>query len=75
MGCIEQGLLLFQVRNELRLTVDYYRRAYESAVGYGLRKALDARLALEASRDKVSRLEGFKITIACSARGMMQVLD
>lgn len=40
MGCVEQGLLLFQVRNELRSTINCYRRGYESAVLFGVRKSL-----------------------------------
>lgn len=57
VGCIEQGLLLFQVRNELRMTIGLYRRAYESAIGYGLSKALEAGLELEESLFKISQLE------------------
>lgn len=44
VGCIEQGLLLFRIRNEVRSTLSAYRRLYESAIAYGLNKALDARL-------------------------------
>jgi hypothetical protein len=46
VGCIEQGLLLFRIRNELRMTMGCYRGLYESAVGYGLNKALEAKLQL-----------------------------
>lgn len=54
VGCIEQGLLLFRVRNELRMTINYYRRAYESGVKFGINKAIQAELELERQRSKVS---------------------
>lgn len=54
VGCIEQGLLLFEARNEILMTIDYYRKAYESGVEFGLRKAIKAELELNQSRAQVS---------------------
>lgn len=53
IGCIEQGLLLFRIRNELRMTIKYYRKAYESGVIFGLNKAIDAEVKLEKSTNQV----------------------
>ena len=50
MACVEQGLLLYRVRCELGLTMEYYRRAYESAVAYEASKRLELELSLEESR-------------------------
>lgn len=47
MSCIEQGLLLCRVRNELWHTIQCYEKAYESGVTFGLNKALRAELKLE----------------------------
>lgn len=54
VGCIEQGLLLFRIRNELRMTINYYRRAYESGVKFGLNKAIEAELTLIENDGKVN---------------------
>lgn len=51
VGCIEQGSLLFRIRNELRMTIGCYRRLYESAIGYGLSKSFDARLQTFSNED------------------------
>uniref|UniRef100_A0A914VYW9 Uncharacterized protein n=1 Tax=Plectus sambesii TaxID=2011161 RepID=A0A914VYW9_9BILA len=40
VNCAERGLLLMRVRDELRLTIATYQSLLESAVAYGLRKAL-----------------------------------
>lgn len=42
VGCIEQGLMLFRIKNELMMTLDCYKRVYESGVTYGLNKAIRA---------------------------------
>lgn len=57
VGCVEQGLLLFRIRNELRATLDSYRRAYGSGVEFGLRKAIKAELELERIVSQVSILD------------------
>lgn len=54
VSCIEQGLLLFRIRNELRMTINAYQRAYESGVKFGLNKAIWAELKLEQKRSEVS---------------------
>lgn len=36
------------------MTIDCYRRAYESGVSFGLKKAVESRLELEESRSRVS---------------------
>ncbi|XP_068605780.1 axonemal dynein light intermediate polypeptide 1-like [Brachionichthys hirsutus] len=41
-NCAERGLLLMQVRNELKMTLDAYRTLYECSIEYGIRKAFQA---------------------------------
>lgn len=57
VNCVEQGLLLFRVRNELRMTMNCFRRAYESGVEFGLAKAVEAERELEHSRKQMSALQ------------------
>lgn len=40
VNCMDQGLLLYRVRNEFQLTLRAYASIYESSVGFGLRQAL-----------------------------------
>lgn len=54
VSCIEQGLLLFRVRDELRMTISYYRRICESGVKFGLSKAIKAETEVRQVRSQVS---------------------
>lgn len=38
--CAERGLLLLRIRDELHLTILAYQTLLESAIAYGLRKAI-----------------------------------
>lgn len=40
VSCAERGLLLLRVRDEIRMSILAYQSLLESAIGYGLRKAL-----------------------------------
>lgn len=40
VNCLDQGLLLFRVRNEFRMTLHSYTSMYESCLRFGLRFAL-----------------------------------
>jgi len=40
INCSHRGLLLVRVRDEMRMTVQAYQTLYESALAYGMRKAL-----------------------------------
>ena len=40
--CIERGFLLVRVKDEIKMTTDSYQSLYESAIAYGMRKALQA---------------------------------
>mmetsp|Transcript_23609 Transcript_23609/g.70137 ORF Transcript_23609/g.70137 Transcript_23609/m.70137 type:complete len:251 (-) Transcript_23609:497-1249(-) len=40
INCAERGLLLLRVRDEMRMTTNAYQTLYESAVAFGMRKAL-----------------------------------
>ena len=40
VNCIDQGLLLYRMRNEFRMTLHAYGIIYDSSVHFGLRQAL-----------------------------------
>lgn len=40
--CAERGMLLLQVRDEIRMTISAYQSLYESSIAFGMRKALQA---------------------------------
>ena len=42
MNCAERGLLLLRVRDEIRMTMNAYQTLYESAIAWGMRKALES---------------------------------
>lgn len=42
INCAERGLLLLRVRDQIRMTLAAYRTLYESAVAFGMRKALQS---------------------------------
>ncbi|KAL0237541.1 hypothetical protein PCE1_000935 [Barthelona sp. PCE] len=55
--CAERGLLLVRVRDELMQTLEAYQCLYESAVAFGIRKALQAeqgKAEMEANLEKLS---------------------
>jgi dynein light intermediate chain len=42
INCAERGLLLLRVRDEIKMTIDAYQTLYESAIAWGMRKALES---------------------------------
>lgn len=40
LNCMERGLLLVRVRDELRMSLAAYENLYDSGVAFGIRKAL-----------------------------------
>uniref|UniRef100_A0A8C4NI21 Axonemal dynein light intermediate polypeptide 1 n=1 Tax=Eptatretus burgeri TaxID=7764 RepID=A0A8C4NI21_EPTBU len=42
INCVERGLILLHVRDELRMTIAAYETLYESSIAFGIRKALQA---------------------------------
>ena len=42
MNCAERGLLLLRVRDEIKMTINAYQTLYESAIAWGMRKALES---------------------------------
>jgi len=57
INCAERGLLLLRVRDELRMTIAAYQTLYESAVAFGMRKALmseQGKAQMEANVDNLT---------------------
>ncbi len=53
INCAERGLLLLQVRDEIRMTIAAYQTLYESSVAFGMRKALQAEHGMADMENKV----------------------
>lgn len=57
INCTERGLMLVRVRDELRMVVSTYNRLYESAIAFGMRKALQADQRKSDMVNKIKELE------------------
>lgn len=58
INCAERGLLLLRVRDEMRMTIAAYQTLYESAVAFGMRKALQTEQGKNEMETKINSLEG-----------------
>ena len=75
INCQERGLLLLRCRDEARMTITAYETLYESAIAYGIRKALMAehrRTELEA---KVRQLNLTKKELSMQVENMKKTID
>ncbi len=75
INCQERGLLLLRCRDEARMTITAYETLYESAIAYGIRKALMAehrRTELEA---KVRQLNLTKKELSLQVENMKKGID
>lgn len=54
INCAERGLLLLRVRDEMKMTVTAYQTLYESAIAWGMRKALESEQGKTDMEKKVS---------------------
>lgn len=57
IACAERGALLTRVRDELQLTITTYRNLYESAVAFGMRKALKSEQGKRMVEERYEQLE------------------
>ncbi|XP_019368093.1 PREDICTED: axonemal dynein light intermediate polypeptide 1 [Gavialis gangeticus] len=57
INCIERGMLLHRVRDEIRMTIAAYQTLYESSVAFGMRKALQAEQGKADMEKKIAELE------------------
>lgn len=58
VNCAERGLLLLRVRDEMRMTISAYQTLYESAVAFGMRKALQTEQGKNEMEARIQTLEG-----------------
>jgi len=42
LNCTERGYMLIRIRDELQITIDGYKKVYESALAHEIRKSLQA---------------------------------
>ena len=73
--CIERGLLLVRVRDELRMTKQAYQTLYESAIAYGMRKALQAEQEKLEMADKIKSLESENQELERSVESLEKHID
>jgi len=57
VNCSERGLLLLRIRDEINMTVGAYQTLYESAVAWGMRKALESEQGKAGLEENIERLE------------------
>lgn len=57
VNCAERGLLLLRVRDEMRMTIAAYQTLYESAVAFGIRKALQTEQGKSDLESRITTLE------------------
>lgn len=57
INCAERGLLLLRVRDEMRMTIAAYQTLYESAVAFGMRKALQTEQGKSEMETRIGQLE------------------
>lgn len=57
INCAERGLLLLRVRDEMRMTIAAYQTLYESAVAFGMRKALQTEQGKNEMENRITTLE------------------
>jgi dynein light intermediate chain len=55
--CSKRGLLLVRVRDEMRMTIQAYQNLYESALSYGMRKALQGEQRRQEMEEKIKALQ------------------
>jgi len=57
INCAERGFLLVRVRDEIKMTIIAYQTLYESALAFGMRKALQAEQKKSDMGNRIKELE------------------
>ena len=57
VSCVERGMLLLGIRDEVRMNINTYKTLYESSVAFGMRKALKAELLRADMENEIRNLE------------------
>ena len=57
LNCVERGLLLLAVRDEIRMTMEAYKTLYDSSIAFGIRKALLSEQGKKELVEKIEQLE------------------
>ena len=60
INCVERGLLMLRVRDELKMTLMAYQTLYESSIAFGIRKALKAEQGKAEMETYIQQLESQK---------------
>lgn len=70
INCLERGLLLLRVRDEIMMTIDAYETLYCSSIAFGMRKALQSQEGKEKLTEYVAQLETEKKELECTIAEM-----
>ncbi|KAK7603698.1 hypothetical protein V9T40_003697 [Parthenolecanium corni] len=57
LNCIEQGMLLLRVRDEMRMTCRTYQVLYESSIAFGIRKILQTEKNEDEKAEVIAKLQ------------------
>ena len=57
INCAERGFLLVRVRDEIKMVVQAYQTLYESAIAFGMRKALQAEQRKTEMQQQIKQLD------------------
>ena len=75
INCAERGLLLLRCRDEARMTVTAYETLYESAIAYGIRKALMAEHRRTVLEDKMRQAANTKRELQQQVDNMKKTIE
>ena len=75
VNCLERGLLLVRVRDELRMTIAAYQTLYESSIAFGMRKSLMAEQRKGEMKALISRLRTEKTELETQVDELEQRIE
>eukprot|EP00996_Jenningsia_fusiforme_P001646 NODE_2517_length_1180_cov_34.062776_g2299_i0.p1 GENE.NODE_2517_length_1180_cov_34.062776_g2299_i0~~NODE_2517_length_1180_cov_34.062776_g2299_i0.p1 ORF type:complete len:241 (+),score=75.25 NODE_2517_length_1180_cov_34.062776_g2299_i0:73-795(+) len=55
--CLERGLLMLRIRDEMRAILENYRTLFESRMGFGFRLALKGELEMKENAEKIQKTD------------------
>lgn len=75
MNCLQRGLLLVRVRDEIRMTIAAYQTLYESSIAFGMRKALMAEQRKGEMRALIASLSSQKAELEAQVASLEARID
>ena len=72
INCVERGLLMLRVRDELKMTLMAYQTLYESSIAFGIRKALRAEQGKAEMESYIQKLEAEKTKLDKEVKNILR---